>query len=117
VPAGSRGPSAAGGRTGSGSSAATASTTPRGARAEAAPVRVRPAEPGGPNRQARKDEARQRREAIRRRQARRRTYRVGLIVVAVIVAAALAIGVPIVLGHNSTKTLQQAERAAGCNGV
>jgi len=80
---------------------------------EAPPVRVQPAEPGGPNRQARKEEARRQREAIRRRQARRRFYRIGVVALAVLVAAA-AITLVAVRSHKSTtKTLA----AAGCGAV
>ena len=46
--------------------------------------RVAPAEPGGPNRAARKEEARRQREAIQKRMARRKTYRVVAAVVAVL---------------------------------
>jgi hypothetical protein len=47
--------------------------------------RVAPAEPGGPNRMARKEEARRQREAIQRKMARRRYYRVVVAVAAVFV--------------------------------
>jgi hypothetical protein len=80
---------------------------------QASPVRVQPAEPGGPNRQARKDEARRLREAIRRRQARRRFYRIGVVVLAVLVAAG-AITLVAVRSHKSTtKVLAD----AGCGAV
>jgi hypothetical protein len=46
-----------------------------------------PATPGGPNRQARKEEARRQREALQRKSTRRRVYRVVAIVTAVLVVA------------------------------
>jgi hypothetical protein len=52
--------------------------------------RVAPAEPGGPNRAARKEAARQQREAIQRRMARRRYYRViGAVLAVLLVAGAI----------------------------
>src|SRR5437764_5540047 len=69
--------------------------------AQAPPVRVQPAEPGGPNRQVRKEEARRQREAIRRRQSRRRFYSIGVVVLAVLVAAA-AITLVAVRSHKNT---------------
>ena len=52
--------------------------------------RVAPAEPGGPNRIARKEEARRQREAIQRKMARRRSYRViGAVVAVILVALAI----------------------------
>jgi Protein of unknown function (DUF3105) len=80
---------------------------------QAPPVRVQPAEPGGPNRQARKEEARRQREAIRRRQARRRFYRIGVVVLAVLVAAA-AITLVAVRSHKSTTKVLA---TAGCGAV
>lgn len=50
-------------------------------------VKPAPAEPGGPNRLARKEEARRQREAIRRKMARRRWYRVGGVALAVLMLA------------------------------
>ena len=65
-------------------------TTPsRGTTATVAPPAVKPApaEPGGPNRLARKEEARKQREALRRKMARRRFYRrAGIVAVVVLVA-------------------------------
>ncbi len=71
--------------------------------------RVAPAEPGGPNRLARKEEARRQREALRRKMARRRRYRIG--------AAALA--VVLVAGGITAYALTRPEpfRVAGCSGV
>jgi hypothetical protein len=55
-------------------------------------ARVAPAEPGGPNRQARKEEARRQREVIQRKMARRRYYRlIGVITAVVVVAGAVAV--------------------------
>jgi hypothetical protein len=73
---------AAGGRPGS----ATKTAAPGAAARETLP-RVAPAEPGGPNRAIRKEEARRQREAIQRRMARRRTYRILAAVLAVLLAA------------------------------
>jgi hypothetical protein len=50
-------------------------------------VKPEPASPGGPNRLARKEEARRQREALRRKMARRRTMRVIGAVVAVLLVA------------------------------
>lgn len=72
-------------------------------------VPVAPATPGGPNRQARKEEARRRREAIRRRMARRRILRVAGAVLAVLVVAG-AISAYVVLKPS-------AAAAAGCGPV
>jgi hypothetical protein len=58
-------------------------TNPAGKAAEI--PRVAPAEPGGPNRLARKEEARRQREAIQRKMSRRRYYRVLAALVAVLV--------------------------------
>jgi hypothetical protein len=53
---------------------------------------VAPASPGGPNRLARKEEARRQREALRRKMARRRTLRItGAIVAALVVVAAVTV--------------------------
>lgn len=76
-------------------------------------VKVRPAEPGGPNRQARKEEARRQREAVRKRASRRRTYRVVAAVVAVLVAIAAVV---ILVQYNRQKAAKAAE-AAGCGTV
>jgi hypothetical protein len=52
--------------------------------------RVAPAEPGGPNRAARKEAARQQREAIQRRMARRRYYRIiGAVLAILLVGGAI----------------------------
>ncbi len=97
--------------TGAAASAGRATATVSGS--QAPPVRVQPAEPGGPNRQVRKEEARRQREAIRRRQARRRFYRIGVVVLAVLVAAA-AITLVAVRSHKSTTKVLA---AAGCGVV
>jgi hypothetical protein len=73
---------AAGGRQGVSTATAGAASGAKGAM-----PRVAPAEPGGPNRVARKEEARRQREAIQRRMSRRRTYRVVAAVVAVLLVA------------------------------
>jgi Protein of unknown function (DUF3105) len=70
---------------------------------------VAPATPGGPNRQARKDEARRQREALRRKMSRRRAYRVVSLVVAFVVVAG-GIAAFIVLRPSAAK-------AAGCGPV
>lgn len=77
--------------------------------AAAQPVRVRPAEPGGPNRQVRKQEARERREAIRRRQARHRYYRIISVLVAILVAAGAVTAVALVNRKNRSKIFNAAE--------
>src|SRR5688572_2047835 len=62
----------------------------RGAVAREQLPRVAPAEPGGPNRAARKEAARLQREAIQRRMARRRYYRIiGAILAVLLVAGAI----------------------------
>jgi hypothetical protein len=76
------GPSARGG---------TPSGTATKALAGQPPPTVAPATPGGPNRQARKEEARRQREAVRRRRARRRVLRwVGIVTAVLVVAAGIA---------------------------
>lgn len=86
-------------------------------RAAAAPgsgsVKVRPAEPGGPNRQARKDEARRQREAVRKRQARRRTLRI----VAWVVAALVAITATVIIVQRNRQSAARALAAAGCGPI
>jgi uncharacterized protein DUF3105 len=72
-------------------------------------VPVTPATPGGPNRQARKEEARRQREALRRKMARRRYYRIGGALLSVAVAAA-AVTVYLVTRENPAD-------AAGCGTV
>jgi hypothetical protein len=93
------------GRSGEGGGVVTKPT-----RQEVVPtVRPEPAIPGGPNRQARKDEARRQREAIRRRMARRHfLQRAGIVALAVVVVA--AVGFYVALKPNPAK-------AAGCGSV
>jgi len=87
-----------------------ASTAPPGSTTTAAAsVRPAPAEPGGPNRQARKEEARREREAIRRRMSRRKLIRQVAIVLAVILVAG-AIGAYFLLRTTPAD-------AAGCGSV
>ena len=70
---------------------------------------VAPATPGGPNRLARKEEARRQREALRRKMARRRGLRIGGAVVAfVVVVAAVTVYV---------LTRPSPAAAAGCGSV
>lgn len=73
-------------------------------------VSVAPASPGGPNRQARKDEARRQREALQRKMRRRRSMRVMGAVLAVLVVAA-AISLYFVVFR------QTPAEAAGCSSV
>ena len=70
----------------------TGSVQTKGGRPASTPsAKVAPAEPGGPNRQARKEEARRQREAIQRKMSRRRYYRlIGVITAVVVVAGAIA---------------------------
>jgi len=91
-------------RRGAPSTPRTGTTTATGA-----PVKAAPAEPGGPNRQARKDEARRQREAIRRRMARRRWMRQVAIVLAVVLVAG-AVGAYFLLRSSPAD-------AAGCGSV
>jgi hypothetical protein len=74
-----------------------------------APVKPAPAAPGGPNRQARKDEARRQREAIRRRMSRRRVMRQVAIVLAVVLVAG-AVGAYFLLRSSPAD-------AAGCASI
>ncbi len=93
-------------RTGAGGVATT--TTGRGETTVPA-VKPAPSTPGGPNRLARKEEARRQREAIRRRMARRRfLQRAGIVALVVVVVA--AVGVYVALKPSAAK-------AAGCGGV
>ena len=69
-----------------------------------------PATPGGPNRQARKEEARRQREALQRKMSRRRYYRFVGAVVAVLFVAAAVTGVVIY----QSGALKRAARAASC---
>jgi hypothetical protein len=72
-------------------------------------IKPEPSSPGGPNRLARKEEARRQREAIRRRMARRRfLQRAGIVALAVAVVA--GVGVYVALKPNPAKT-------AGCGSV
>jgi Protein of unknown function (DUF3105) len=72
-------------------------------------IRPEPGTPGGPNRLARKEEARRQREAIRRRMARRRFLRrAGVVALAVAVVA--GVGAYVALKPNPAK-------AAGCGSV
>jgi hypothetical protein len=71
--------------------------------------RVAPAQPGGPNRTTRKEEARRQRESLRKKMARRRRYRIGAAVLAVVL-----------VGGGITAyalTRPQPFEAAGCSGV
>jgi hypothetical protein len=91
-----------------GSGGVATSTSAR--RGSAVPtVKPAPSEPGGPNRLARKEEARRQREAIRRRMARRRFLRRGGIV-ALAVAVVAGVGVYVALKPNPAKQ-------AGCGDV
>jgi hypothetical protein len=72
-------------------------------------VRPAPAAPGGPNRQARKEEARRQREAIRRKMSRRRIMQRVAIVLAVVLVAG-AIGAYFILRTSPAE-------AAGCGSV
>jgi hypothetical protein len=85
-----------------------ATTTGRGAGA-APTVKPAPAEPGGPNRLARKEEARRQREAIQRRIARRRVLRRAGIA-ALVVAVVAGVSAYVALKPNPAK-------AAGCGAV
>jgi hypothetical protein len=72
-------------------------------------IKPEPSSPGGPNRLARKEEARRQREAIRRRMARRRfLQRAGIVALAVAVVA--GVGVYVALKPNPAKQ-------AGCGSV
>jgi Protein of unknown function (DUF3105) len=87
---------------------ATATSKGRGP-VVAPPVKPVPAEPGGPNRQVRKEEARRQREAIRRRMARRRfMQRAGIVTLVVVVLA--GVGVYVALKPNIAKQ-------AGCGSI
>jgi hypothetical protein len=74
---------------------------------DAGAVPVAPASPGGPNRIARKEEARRQREALRRKMARRRSMRiVGAVTAALVVVAAITTYLVVFK--------QSAAEAAGC---
>jgi len=64
-------------------------------------VAVAPASPEGPNRKARKEEARRQREAIQRKMARRKAFRWGIVAVAVLVV--VGAGTAIALNAGSSK--------------
>jgi hypothetical protein len=95
------------GRSGGSGSVATSTS---GRREPAVPtVKPAPSEPGGPNRLARKEEARRQREVIRRRMARRRFLgRAGIVALAVAIVA--GVGVYVALKPNPAKQ-------AGCGDV
>jgi hypothetical protein len=78
---------------------------------------VAPAEPGGPNRQARKEEARRQREALRRKQARRRYYRFGGVVLALLVTVAAIATITVISQHNKKESAQRARQLAACGPV
>ncbi len=95
----------------------TRAAAPGIATRDAPKVAVPPAEPGGPNRPARKEEARRQREALRRRQARRRYYRIGVIALAVVVLAA-GLGLFAIKVRNDNKRKIAAETSsAHCGDV
>jgi len=75
-------------RSGAGSARGTTTATRRKAPSPPPTVKPAPFEPGGPNRPARKEEARRQREALQRKMARRRWYRLGAALLAVAVVAA-----------------------------
>ena len=76
-----------------------------------------PATPGGPNRLARKEEARRQREALQRKMLRRKAYRVVGMVVAVILVAGLVTG-GVLFAKNRSKTHTKGIiQAAGCGAV
>ncbi len=79
------------------------------ARSEPPQVSVKPATPGGPNRQARKDEARRQREALHRKMARRRFLRITTMVIVVLVVAAAA--------TTFVLTRPNPAKAAGCGSL
>jgi hypothetical protein len=84
-------PGAATQRSGAIGEARPSAATSRGAK-EPPAVTVAPTSEGGPNRQARKEEARRRREALRRKMARRRAMRiVGMVTVLAVIVAAVAL--------------------------
>jgi hypothetical protein len=88
---------------------AVATSTSGRRRAPVPTVKPAPSEPGGPNRLARKEEARRQREVIRRRMARRRFLgRAGVVSLAVAVVA--GVGVYLALKPNPAKQ-------AGCGDV
>ena len=84
-------------------------TTGRGETPVVPTIKPEPSSPGGPNRLARKEEARKQREAIRRRMARRRfLQRAGIVALAVAVVA--GVGAYVALKPNAAKN-------AGCGSV
>lgn len=95
---------------GRGPGASGRTTTTTGGRPVDVPViKPAPAEPGGPNRLARKEEARRRREALQRKMARRRWYRTGGAVLAVAVLGSAIAGFVL--------TRPDPAAAAGCTEV
>jgi Protein of unknown function (DUF3105) len=91
-----------------GRSGGVATTTTRG-ETPVPSIKPEPSSPGGPNRLARKEEARKQREAIRRRMARRRfLQRAGIVALAVAVVA--GVGAYVALKPNAAKN-------AGCGSV
>ena len=83
----------------------TRAAAPGIATRDAPKVAVPPAEPGGPNRPARKEEARRQREALRRKQARRRYYRIGVIAEGRLVAEGTLAELRQQNGHHSLEDL------------
>jgi hypothetical protein len=96
-----------------GTGAESATTTARRGVPDPDTIKPTPASPGGPNRQARKEEARLRREALRRRASRRRLYRRGVWVLAALVLAGGVTGYVLY----QRQTTARAIRAAGCGTV
>jgi hypothetical protein len=90
-------------------SARTGTTATRGRPTEVPPIKPAPAQPGGPNRLARKEEARRRREALQRKTARRRLYRTVAVILAVAVVGAAVAGYVL--------TRPDPAAAAGCTDV
>jgi hypothetical protein len=89
-------------------------------------VKPAPAQAGGPNRLARKEEARRQRERIRRQMSRRRMLRragrwgVAALVVGGIVGAVFFLNRPEELNAEQRATVRRAQRAvtpAGCTGI
>jgi hypothetical protein len=101
------------GPSGSTTEAGSATTTTSRRVPDPATVKPTPASPGGPNRQARKEEARQRREKLRRMAARRRLYRRGAWALAFLVAAGGVTGYTIYQRGATARAIE----AAGCGQV
>lgn len=88
-----------------GRSGGVATTTSARRETTAPAIRPEPGTPGGPNRLARKEEARRQREAIRRRMARRRFLgRAGVVALAVAVVA--GVGAYVALKPNPAKAAE-----------